>query len=357
MTQMGHFSCLYKIYAILPIMSPATLTIELLNGSQGEANARALLAPANFEDWRAASRCLLRLAPNAELWEAFSQFFPHLLVALSNAAGPDRVLANLERLVGRMDNPLTFFRYLARNPRAVEILVTLFAGSQFLTEILLRNPAYFERLVEYKRMAVARSAEQLYSEAQNVIARYESPDEKLDALRRFQCWELLRIGTCDLLDLYDLPAVTRQLSNLADSLLRCCLKITALQSGATIEDLTVLAMGKLGGRELNYSSDIDLLFLSNQDPVLAQKVGERLIEALTRVTDEGFLYRVDMRLRPWGEVGPLVSTLEGYRAYLEKHARPWEKQALIKARVVAGNHAIGPSISIQYKTVPIRRYL
>ncbi|MDR3572721.1 MAG: hypothetical protein P4L50_02575 [Anaerolineaceae bacterium] len=312
-----------------------------MNGSHGEADARALLAPAHFEDWRAASRCLLHLAPDAELWEAFSQFFPHLLVALSKADGPDRVLANLDRLVGRMDNPLAFYRYLARNPRAVEILVILFAGSQFLTEILLRNPAYFERLVEFKRLAVARGAEQLYGEAQDIIARCNNPNEKLDALRRFQCWELLRIGTCDLLDLYDLPAVTRQLSNLADSLIRSCLKIIAQQSGATVEDLTILAMGKLGGRELNYSSDIDLLFLSNRDPVLAQKLGERLIDALTRVTDEGFLYRVDMRLRPWGEVGPLVSSLDGYLAYLEKHARPWEKQALLKVRVVAGSQAVG----------------
>ncbi|HMD87525.1 MAG TPA: hypothetical protein VKF38_00050 [Anaerolineaceae bacterium] len=322
-------------------MSQASLTRELFNGSRGEADARALLAPANFEDWRAACRCLLRLAPDDQSWEAFSQFFPHLLAALSKAAGPDRVLANLDRLVSRIDNPLAYFRYLARNPRAVEILVTLFAGSQFLTEILLRNPVYFERLVEYKRMAVARSAEQLYSEAQDIIAEFKTPNEKLDALRRFQCWELLRIGTCDLLDLYDLKSVTRQLSNLADSLVRTCLKIAAIQCDASTEDLTILAMGKLGGRELNYSSDIDLLFLSNQRPIKAQKVGEHLIDALTRVTDEGFLYRVDMRLRPWGEVGPLVSSLAGYQAYLEKHARPWEKQALLKARIVAGNHALG----------------
>ena len=112
-------------------------------------------------------------------------------------------------------------------------------------------------------MAAARSAEQLYSEAQEAAAPFETPAEKLDALRRFQSWEMLRIGACDLLNLYDLPAVTRQLSNLADSLVRSCLKLAAQQAGATPDDLAVLAMGKLGGRELNYSSDIDLLFLSN----------------------------------------------------------------------------------------------
>ena len=104
-----------------------------------------------------------------------------------------------------------------------------------------------------------------------------------------------------------------------------------------MDSLTILAMGKLGGRELNYSSDIDLLFLSNQDAAVAQKVGERLIAALTHISNEGFLYRVDMQLRPWGRVGPLVSTIAGFLAYLENHARPWEKQSLLKARVVAGN--------------------
>jgi len=243
------------------------------------------------------------MAPDGERWQALSQFFPHLLVALSNAAGPDRVLANLDRLIVHMDYPLGFLHYLARNPRTVEILVTLFAGSQFLTEILLRNPAYFERLVETRRMATTRSAEELYLEAQDCIGAWRTSSEKLDALRRFQSWELLRIGACDLLNLYDLPVVTRQLSNLADSLVRACLKIAMVACGAGPDDLTVLAMGKLGGRELNYSSDIDLLFLCNQDPVLSQKVGEHLIDSLTRVTDEGFLYRVDMRLRPWERWG------------------------------------------------------
>jgi glutamate-ammonia-ligase adenylyltransferase len=331
-------------------MNQIALPRERLDGSCGDEEVKSILAPAGFADWRGAARCLLRLAPDYERWEALDQFFPHLMLALTNAAGPDRVLANLDRLVARMDDSLTFFRYLAHNPRAVEILVTLFSGSQFLTEILLRNPAYFERLVEYQRMAAPKSAEQLYAEAQEAVGPQTNPAEKLDALRRFQNWEQLRIGACDLLNLYDLPAVTRQLSNLADCLIRSCLKLAVAEVNALAHTkdtpadvLTVLAMGKLGGRELNYSSDIDLLFLSNQDAVLAQKIGERLINALTRVSDEGFLYRVDMRLRPWGKVGPLVSTIEGYLAYLEHQARPWEKQALLKVRVVAGSQAVGQS--------------
>ena len=162
-----------------------------------------------------------------------------------------------------------------------------------------------------------------------------------DGLRRFQSWEMLRIGACDLLDLYDLPAVTRQLSNLADSLVRAALKIVAGQCGMAPDDLVVIAMGKLGGRELNYSSDIDLLFITDRDPADVKRVAERFIEAVARSTAEGFLYRVDLRLRPWGTVGSLVSTLPGFVSYLKKDARLWETQALIKARPIAGNLALG----------------
>ena len=103
-------------------------------------------------------------------------------------------------------------------------------------------------------------------------------------------------------------------------------------------------MGKLGGQELNYSSDIDLLFLCKENATAYGRLGQRLIDVLTRTTDEGFLYRVDMRLRPWGRSGALVSTLDGYLTYLQKHAGLWEKQALLKARVVAGNQKLGSAI-------------
>jgi glutamate-ammonia-ligase adenylyltransferase len=298
-----------------------------------------LLSPVGFADWRAANRCLQRMADDPQVRLVLADFLPHLLMALTSAAGPDRVLVNFERFARSAANRLAMFHYLASNPRAVEILVTLFAGSQFLTEILLRNPEYFKQLTEHKRLAHPKSVEQFYAEAQAAVVSSEVATDQLDALRRFQRWELLRIGACDLLDLFDLPAVMRQLSNLADSLVRACLSIASAQSST--DGFAVIAMGKLGGQELNYSSDIDLLFLATSDATAYRRLGERLIEALARVTAEGFLYRVDMRLRPWGQVGALVSSLDGYIAYLRKYARLWEKQALLKARVIAGDETVG----------------
>jgi glutamate-ammonia-ligase adenylyltransferase len=314
---------------------------HLLYEQSSEDEIHRVLSPVRFADWRAASRCVQRMADDPQVGLALADLLPHLLMTLADAASPDRVLVNFERFACSAADRLALFRYLASNPRAVEILVTLFAGSQFLTEILLRNPEYFELLMEHKHLAQPKSVEQFYTEAQAAVASSEAVTDQLDALRRFQRWELLRIGACDLLDLFDLPTVTTQLSNLADSLVRACLSIASAQSNTATDGFVVIAMGKLGGRELNYSSDIDLLFLAASDATVYRRLGERLIETLARVTAEGFLYRVDMRLRPWGRLGALVSSLEGYIAYLNEHARLWEKQALLKARVIAGDETVG----------------
>lgn len=322
-------------------MDEANVSETAVNGTLAEPEVRSLFVSIGFSDWQAAYRSLSRLTVDPYQAAAFRRFLPHLVAALATAAGPDRVLVNFERFVGSLANPLPVYNYLADNPRAIEILVTLFSASQFLTEILFRTPDAFERLVEYRRMARVKSRDQIYTETQAVIAEFDNPSGQLDALRRYQSAEMLRIGACDLLDLYDLPAVVRQLSNLADSLIRACVKIAAAQSSALPDDMIVIGMGKLGGRELNYSSDIDLLFLARTDGATTQRLGQNLIDALARVTSEGFLYRVDMRLRPWGRVGPLVSTIDGFLAYLEKHARPWEKQALLKARWITGDQVSG----------------
>jgi glutamate-ammonia-ligase adenylyltransferase len=287
---------------------------------------------------------LRRVTGQAGCASLVTALLPFLREALLRAPDPDRTLVSFERFVGRFPEAHSILELLANNPRAVEILGVLFSNSHFLTEILLRNPETFERLVAYRRMARPKGVEQLFTEAQAALDGVTGFAAQLDALRRFQSWEQLRIGACDLLDLYDLPAVTRQLSNLADAMIRACLKLAAAQSGGRAEMLTVLGMGKLGGRELNYSSDIDLIFLSEDDPQITQRMAERLIDALARATPEGFLYRVDMRLRPWGSVGPLVASLAGFRTYLKKNAQPWEKQALLKARAVAGDLHMGRAL-------------
>ncbi len=318
-------------------------------------------------DYETIRRAAERLAASPDRQTLLLSILPHLVEALSKTAEPGRVMASVEHLINRSGDPIHTLRVMAGNPRAVEILARLFSGSQFLTEILLRNPSAFERLLSYRHLARPKSVEQLYSEIQAALSDPSQPFEATDVLRRLQSEELLRIGACDLLDLFDLLAVTRQLSNLADALIRICLKLAADQVGGSPDQLIVLGMGKLGGRELNYSSDIDLLFLTQSDSPraetgtnspraetgtnsqLALKIGQKLIDNLGQVSSEGFLYRVDMRLRPWGSVGTLAPTVPGYLAYLDKNARLWEKQALLKARPIAGDTAAGRALLEQVR--------
>lgn len=314
---------------------------KLLTGRLTQKEAYRLLAFIRFEDWQSAYQTLQKMAKTPQMQEAMIGYLPHLLVALSNAADPDRVLSNIIRFADSVPDERDLSRYLAQKPRAIEILVTLFAGSQFLTDILLRHPEYLGRLTEHQALAKAQPPANFSAKALAAAETCSSFNEQLDALRQFQRWQLLRIGTSDLLGLLDMSTITAQLSHLADSLIQTCLKIAAQATGISAEGFVVLGMGKLGGQELNYSSDIDLLFLGQSSGDAYLRLAKQLIDALTRPTAEGFLYRVDMRLRPWGSVGALVTSVDGHLAYLNHHARLWEKQALLKARIVAGDEAVG----------------
>lgn len=313
----------------------------ILSSGASETRVEALLAPVGFADWRTARERLQRIGGDEIGCQLLGDCLPTLLLALSDTAQPDQALVNFERFAQCVPDRNELFRFLREHPRAVEILVRLFVGSQFLTEILLTNPGYLERLTQHKRLADLKSLQQLYIEAQGATIGIDDPEEQLNALRRFQRWELLRIGICDFFGLLDLRRVTVQLSLLADALVQSCLHQVYAASGGTPKGFVVIAMGKLGGEELNYSSDIDLLFLADANSQAHWRVGQKLIKGLTGVSEAGFMYRVDMRLRPWGRAGELVSSVDSHLDYLAKNAQLWEKQALLKARVIAGDLAVG----------------
>jgi glutamate-ammonia-ligase adenylyltransferase len=313
----------------------------VLRPDSPETQARDLLSAVGFADWALALRRLREIGRDDASRRALADVLPLLLIALSDAATPDASLLNFERYVQCVADRTSLLRYLASKPRAVEILVKLFVGSQFLTEILLRNPDYLEKLTNHKQLADIKSRAHFLAEAREAGGDAPSIDARLEALRRYQRWELLRIGACDAFGLFDLKTVTVQLSLLADSLVQTCLTMFTDQLELGQDKFSVIAMGKLGGEELNYSSDIDLIFLAETDAARFWTLGQRLIKALTESTAEGFLYRVDMRLRPWGRSGALVNTIDGHIQYLKTHGMLWEKQALLKARVIAGDAQLG----------------
>ncbi|OYW20572.1 MAG: hypothetical protein B7Z55_07100, partial [Planctomycetales bacterium 12-60-4] len=266
-----------------------------------------------------------------------------VFAGLLDTPTPDGTLLSFERYLARSGNPRQTYHNLNERPRAIEILLKLFIGSQYLTETLLRSPEYLDRLTQHRELADLKSREDFLQGALDAAASEPDLPTKLDALRRYQRWEILRIGVCDNVGLMDLRASTVQLSLLADALIRACLQLVATPADNP-DGLLILGLGKLGGEELNYSSDIDLIFLAADRPEHYVPVAQRLIRALQTATGEGFLYRVDMRLRPWGRSGALVTSMASFMEYLLKDAELWERQALIKARLISGDPVIGQQV-------------
>ena len=253
----------------------------------------------------------------------------------------DTVLAVVDQYVRNASEHIDVFSLFEQTPRSLEILARLACGSPFLTQILLADPLCLTTLTLHGRTSEMKSREQFISEAMNGPDKVRLRTEKLSALRKYQRRQLLRIGMCDAFGLLDLRFVTLQLSLLADAMVQCCLNIAAAELKIGENRLAIIALGKHGGEELNYSSDIDLVLIVDRDSSDIQRLARLTIDGLAEDIPPGFLYRVDLRLRPWGEAGPLVSTVASYSEYLVQDAAIWEKQAMLKARTVAGDGETG----------------
>ncbi|MCA9051419.1 MAG: hypothetical protein KDA89_21925, partial [Planctomycetaceae bacterium] len=278
-------------------------------------------------------------------------WFRTLRRILLEAPAPATVIDAVERFVGACRTPGDAFSLFEQTPRSLEVLARLSCGSSYLTQSLLNQPEALRDLTTHRRTAEMKSREEFREDADRSFQQCRSVDEKLTELRRFQRRELLRIGMCDAFGLLDLKFVTLQISLLADAVVQVCLQLACEQAGITDPPFAVMALGKHGGEELNYSSDIDLLLIADQDSSAAQRAARLMIDGLNRNMPGGFLYRVDMRLRPWGDAGPLVTTPDAFEAYLRTHAELWEKQALLKLRFIAG--AVAPGRRLLQRLPPL----
>ena len=271
-------------------------------------------------------------------------------------------LNNLERYAAVVDRSV-FFRTLAEHPGASPLLARLGGASQVLADVLRRRPSSLAWLLEPATMRLW-FAEDLAADLAQTLEPFEARAARMNALRRFKYRHLLRIGARDLLGDADLAMTTEELSHLADACIAEALREAAATVGEAVgapigpdgseTGLAVIAMGKLGGDELNYSSDVDLMFVYEADGETAggrsgrvangeycARVCRELVALLEEITEEGHVFRVDLRLRPEGRMGPIVLSLDGYRAYYRERAELWERQALIKARIAAGDARVG----------------
>lgn len=287
-----------------------------------------------------------------------SLFLKNLKADLRVTAHPRRAVTSFHRFL-MTGFPSAWLRDFEAHRLLQQILLELFAQSQFLADILVRNPELFRWLTSSNVLKLTKTKTEYSVEATDAINLFQRSEKKLDSLKRFQRRELLRIGARQILKEADVATTSSELSALADAIIGSALELSYGQMteavGGTIpRELAVIGLGKLGGAELNFSSDIDLMFVYEKDAALESsqlrlatlheyycRVAEHVVRYLSEHTAEGHLYRVDMRLRPDGASGPLAMSRAAYWSYYESRGELWERQMLIKARVIAGNLDVG----------------
>ena len=281
-----------------------------------------------FSDQKRAAKALSDLAGGAGSFhiaprtrQIFRKLRPALLEWLSKTADPDTTLNQFVRLVEGYGLRSLFFELLVANPRLLELVVKTFDASHFASELLIRRPQLLEDITRDPTFDEPRSV------AEN-LRRLDSlgaDANNLDPIRTYRQRQLLRIILCDVLGLIQPAATFAELSDVAEACLIVVAKLLAS------EQLTVIALGKFGGREISYGADLDVLFVGED-----VRAAQNLMIAMAQPTAEGNIWALDARLRPEGEKGPVVCSLETYESYYAGRAQLWELQALTRARSISG---------------------
>jgi len=348
----------------------------LLAAKRDIEEVRAILSAYGLRDLVQADRNLDAMAGDPIQRRRLADILPMLMESISRTADPDQALNHWERMLDNVSRT-SVFDYLRGWPRMLDLLCVIFGSSDALAFTLIRDSTLVYWLAEEEVLSRHPTRKGMESALRKSIGHLTSKELKLDALRRFQRREMLRIGVRDLLRLATVPETTGSLSDLACLLIHAAYEIVdsdlkrqygipmhRSRQGRWMETkFTVIGMGKLGGHELNYSSDVDLIYLyeSHDGETRAPRGGcaampagigisneeyfEILARELTRVliepTREGYVFRVDLRLRAEGSVGQLARSLEEYQKYYAARGQVWERLALLKAAPVAGSYEVG----------------
>ena len=322
-----------------------------LGGELPDDVVAAILRRSGFHNVARAAYNLRRLLGETEAErDVFCQLVVMAEPLLRGSADADMALNNWERFARAVISPQSFHQGLLREPQQIEVFLGMMGASQFLADVLVRNPESFFWVFEPTELLRTKSRDTMARELAGETTGLAQHEHMLNALRRARRRQLLRIGTRDLCLEAPFDETVAELSWLADGTIRSVLQIESRRLPGGEELLAggqwvLLALGKLGGAELNYSSDVDLLVYLDDSMAevrpenleTATQLLKRAIHALTVASGEGHMYRVDMRLRPFGSQGALVGRLSALEQYYAMHAAPWEIQALLKARAVIGD--------------------
>ena len=324
----------------------------------GMSRDRALpfLQELGFSDPFKADQILSRLGEAPHLRELLAGLAPRLFEELKTCPDPDLAVVHLHSFCAAVGNLPSLLQFLLEVPPALSALVQIAGTSPYLSQSLIRSPDYFYWLLQPGLLEepIPRAALQEQARA----ARGASPSSRINALRRLRRREILRIAGQDLLGFVDFPGVVGQISDLADVLLQATLALLEDEFDPRL-DFTVLALGKLGGRELNYSSDVDLLYLCSDecDHEAAIRFARKFTRAVAEVTSEGHLFRVDLRLRPMGRSGEIIYPLKALQHYYSSWGDTFDRLALLKCRRCAGSSELAAKFLSSIQGFVYRKYL
>jgi glutamate-ammonia-ligase adenylyltransferase len=349
--------------------------LPLWEEAQDEEAACRQLEEGGFADASKALKALAGLRSSPQLRamqrlgrERLDAFIPRLLAQAVEHANPDLVLERVLPLVEAVARRSAYLVLLTENPGALRRLLTLCAASPWIAEQITRFPLLLDELLNEGRLFKPPLAPELAAELRERLTRIPEDDleQQMEALRHFKLAHRLRVAASEIAGSLPLMKVSDYLTWLAEAILEQVLALawrqtvakygTPLRTDGTLCDpgFIIVGYGKVGGLELGHGSDLDLVFIHDGDPQAetdgpksidgAQfftRLGQRIIHLLTAQTNSGQLYEVDMRLRPSGASGLLVSSLGAFARYQENEAWTWEHQALVRARVLVGSQDVG----------------
>ena len=326
------------------ITGVADLVLSLTDSDRVDPSSARIFLRLGFAEPERAVANIVRLARRAPDPMEFARLAVLAGDELARQSDPDRALNNWERYVASLHDPGHHFQTLLRQPTRVELLARIFATSQFLADALVRSPELFDWVTEPNRLRRRRRL-------QDVVRELGDSPTWLPRLRTLRRREILRIAIRDYCLQAPVTDVMGELSIVAEAFIAAAVEELAKDQPAVGERGCILAFGKLGAEELNYSSDLDLVALyddrgltAEQSAALAPGVtalARSLGAALSADSDEMAAYRVDWRLRPYGSSGELAHSFSVLAAYYAGPANDWEVQALLRMRPVGGNRAVG----------------
>lgn len=343
-----------------------------------------MLKTAGFDDPRSILHLLADFredlaaqALSSEGRERIDRFIPLVLAQIRNKDRAAVILDRILRLVRAIRRRTSYISLLLENPDTLDHLSRLADSSAWILSFLSSHPLLLDELMDSRTLYLAPSREELESDLAQRLSRTDPDDleQQMDALRIFRQVNVLRVAAADISDAMPLMRVSDHLSDIAETVLGHVLELSwnhlvrrhgrpecghGVQCTDRDRGFAVIAYGKLGGLELGYGSDLDLVFLHSgtggetqggKNPIdtitFFARLGQRVLHLLSTHTGTGRLYEADMRLRPSGASGILVSSVEGFRTYQREEAWTWEKQALVRARPIAGD----PGLMIRFNEI------